>query len=54
MGNTYEVYEYHPSNPNANADGYVALWAGEEFMEALQVMIRAKERGAGCLKLEWR
>ena len=53
MGCKYEVYEWH-YHAGLQEWRYDDIYRGQSFFRALYVMICAKRRGAGCVKLEWR
>ncbi len=56
MGNTYDVYIWEKFKEGDAFDCYkwTNVYSGEDMAKALSVMIHEKEKGAGCVKLEWR
>lgn len=47
MGYELEVYVWSEGH-------YEPYWQGENYLDALESMIKAKQEGYKCIKLEWR
>jgi hypothetical protein len=54
MGNTFEVWSWVRALNIPEMYEWVQLYAGEDRAEAFDVLERAKDGGAPCVKLEWR
>lgn len=60
MGNTFTVYEWNLDKyrllygAGFEPEDYVMVYAGENIIKALFIMIKLKLLGAGCMKFEWR
>jgi len=53
MGNTFTIKVWTRSTPTSPY-GYEEFWAGEDALEALQEMLKARAQGYGCIAFEWR
>jgi hypothetical protein len=51
MGNTWEVYVWKEIKGEFQ---YILLYSGESRRSAMRIAKNAKEKGAGCIKIEWR
>jgi hypothetical protein len=51
MGNKYEVNAWVK-----DGDGYkyIQKYSGEWLIVAFMIMVKSKQSGCGCVKLEWR
>lgn len=56
MGGKWEVSEWTwaPDYLGERHYRYDSIYMGESLWRALWTMAKAKRRGAGCVKLEWR
>ena len=53
MGNRFEIHAF-TNNKGTSEYGYTCLWDGNSFFKMLFNLIKIKNSGYGCVKLEWR
>jgi len=53
MGNKFEVYSY-VRDTDCSQYYYKEVYHGEDMEEALRIAFAEKQKGVGCVKIEWR
>lgn len=52
MGSTFTVQYW--TNAYEGEYKYYVFWQGESFDESIRQMVKCKDKGYGCVKMEWR
>lgn len=55
MGNKFEVWVWvHLELSGDDTYSYNQYWRGQSFIKAIYHLLKAKQKGYGCVKLEYR